>query len=397
MTKVLEGIRVLDFGRVIASAYCGTLLADMGAEVIKVERPGGEFDRKLGPFTPGGQAIVYELINPCNKKSITLNIRHPKGKEILDELVRNSSIIISGFTPKGNQLMGLNYERLEKIDPAVILVAISGYGQNGPYADRPAFDAIAQAESGAMSYTGFPGGPPARSAVPFADFGTAILGAYGAMLALFHKERTGVGQLVDVSLMDTAFAFVAGMGVIAEYTLLNQIRPQVGNNSFYNYTDSFEAKDGWVVISAIGDEIWQRFTAVIKREDLLDDDRFRSDYNRFVNRHLIRPIVGDWVAERTISEVIGLLEKNRVPCGRVNTARELINDPHLIAREMLVNRHYPGVGTVPLPGVPVKLSETPGKIETNAPHLGEHNKEIYCNMLHYSQKDLDSMRREGVI
>ena len=397
MTKPLEGIRILDFGRVIASAYCGTLLADMGADVIKVERPGGEFDRKLGPFTPDGKAIVYDLITPRNKKSITLNTSHPEGREILDELVKHASIIISGFTPKGNQLMGLDYDRLKQINPGIILVAISGYGQNGPYADRPAFDAIAQAESGAMSYTGFPGNPPTRAAVPFADFSTAILGAFGAMLALLHKERTGAGQLVDVSLLDTAFTFVAGMGVLAEYTLLNQIRPQVGNHSFYNFTDGFEAKNGWVMISVIGNEIWRRFIEIIEREDLLQDERFGDDHNRYHNRHLIRPIVSDWVSRRTVSEVVRLLEEKRVPCGRVNTVRELVNDPHLIAREMLVNRHYPGVGAIPLPGIPVKLSETPGKIETNAARLGEHNKEIYCQLLHHTQKELDSMRQKGVV
>jgi len=397
MTKALEGIRVLDFGRVIASAYCGTLLADMGADVIKIERPGGEFDRKLGPFTPDGKAIVYDLITPRNKKSITLNTRHPKGQKILDELVKQTSIIISGFTPKGNQLMGLDYERLKQINPGIILVAISGYGQTGPYADRPAFDAIAQAESGAMSYTGFPGSPPTRAAVPFADFSTAIFGAFGAMLALLHKERTGEGQLVDVSLLDTAFTFVAGMGVLAEYTLLNQIRPQVGNHSFYNFTDGFEAKNGWVMISVIGNDIWQRFTGIIERADLLEDDRFSDDHSRYRNRHLIRPIVSDWVAQHTVSEVVRLLEEKRVPCGRVNSVRELVNNPHLIAREMLINRQYPGVGEVPLPGIPVKLSETPGKIETNAPRLGEHNKEIYSQLLHYTQKELDSLRHAGVI
>jgi crotonobetainyl-CoA:carnitine CoA-transferase CaiB-like acyl-CoA transferase len=393
----LEGIRVLDFGRVIASAYCGTLLADMGAEVIKVERPGGEFDRRLGPFTPGGDALVYALTTPRNKKSITLNTRDPEGKKILDELVKHASIIISGFTPKGNRAMGLDYERLKQINPGIILVAISGYGQNGPYADRPAFDAIAQAESGAMSYTGFPGSPPTRAAVPYVDFSTAILGAFGAMLALLHKERTGNGQLVDVALLDTAFTFVAGMGVVAEYALLNQIRPQVGNHSFYNFTDSFEARDGWVMISVIGNEIWRRFIGVIEREDLLEDNRFCDDDRRYQNRDLIRPIVSDWVAKHTASEIVRLLEAKRVPCGRVNSVRELVNDPHLTAREMLVNVQYPGVGAVPLPGIPVKLSETPGKIETNAPRLGEHNSEIYSRLLGYSQTELDSMKQAGVI
>ena len=397
MTKPLEGIRIIDFGRVIASAYCGTLLADMGADVIKVDRPGGEFDRKLGPFTSNGKAIVYDLITPRNKKSITLNTVHPKGRKVLDQLVKHASIIISGFTPKGNQRMGLDYERLKKINPGIIMVAVSGYGQTGPYADRPSFDAISQAESGAMSYTGFPGNPPTRAAVPFADYSTAILGAFGAMLALLHKERTGAGQLVDVSLLDTAFTFVAGMGVLAEYTLLDQIRPQIGNHSFYNFTDAFETKDGWVMISVIGNDIWQRFTEVIGRMELIEDDRFRDDHSRYQNRHLIRPIVSEWVGKHTKSEVVRLLEKKRVPCGRVNTARELVNDEHLKAREMLITRHYPGVGTVPLPGVPVKLSETPGKIETNAARLGEHNREIYTQLLRYTQKELDSMRQEGVV
>jgi crotonobetainyl-CoA:carnitine CoA-transferase CaiB-like acyl-CoA transferase len=397
MTKALEGIRVLDFGRVIASAYCGTLLADMGAEVIKVERPGGEFDRKLGPFTPGGRAIVYDLITPRNKKSITLNTRHPRGLKLLDDLVKHTNIIISGFTPRGNKIMGLEYERLKQINPGIILVAISGYGQKGPYADRPAFDAIAQAESGAMSYTGFPGGPPTRAAAPYADFSTAILGAFGAVLALRHQERTGTGQLVDVCLLDSAFVCVAGMGVVAEYTMLDHIRQPVGNHSFYNFTDGFEAKDGWVMISVIGNEIWHRFAGLLEREDWVTDERFRDDNRRYLNRDLIRPVVSGWVADHTASEVVEMLEKQRVPCGRVNTAEDIVNDPHIKAREMLIHMPDSETGTVPMPGIPVKLSETPGKIETRAPDLGEHNEAVYGQLLDLSREELESMENAGII
>jgi CoA:oxalate CoA-transferase len=397
MSRVLEGIKVLDFGRVIASAYCGTLLADMGADVIKIDRPGGEFDRFLGPLAPNGQAIVYDLITPRNKKSITLDIRHPKGKPILEELITRSDVVVSGFTRQGNQLMGLEYDTLKKINEKIILVAISGFGQNGPYADRTSFDPIAQAESGAMSYTGFPGGPPTRAAVPFADFGTAILGAYGAMLALFHRERTGVGQMVDASLMDTAMTFVSGMGVAAEYALYDHIRPQVGNHSFYNFTDSFEAKDGWVMISAIGSSLWKRFLGVIGREDLLEDKDLQDDMGRYENRHRIQPIVSEWMSRHTVAEVLQLLEEARVPCGKVNTAKQVINDPHIRARETLVDVEYPEAGTLPIPGVPIKLSETPGRIETPAARLGEHNQDIYGNLLGYTSSDLDSLREEGVI
>lgn len=170
MKKVLEGVRILDFGRVVASAYCGTLLADMGADVIKIERPGGEFDRGLGPLTPDGRAIVYELITPRNKRSITLNTRHPKGLKILDELVEQSSMVISGFTPEGNRLMGLEYERLKQVNPGIILVAISGYGQTGPSRNRPAFDAIAQAESGGDELFGFSGKPAHPGCRPLCGF-----------------------------------------------------------------------------------------------------------------------------------------------------------------------------------------------------------------------------------
>jgi CoA:oxalate CoA-transferase len=197
--------------------------------------------------------------------------------------------------------------------------------------------------------------------------------------------------------MDTAFAFVAAMGVVAEYTLHNRVRPQIGNSSFYNLTDAFQAKDGWVMISAVGDEIWKRLVEAIGRRDLHDDDRFRDDDSRYQNRHILHPIVSDWAGKLTVAEVVERLEDSRVPCGRVNSVDGLVNDPHLLAREMLVNRYYPDVGEVPLPGVPVKLSETPGSIETSAPRLGEHNEEVYCRLLEYSSNDLDAMREEGVI
>lgn len=397
MTALLEGIRILDFGRVIASAYCGTFLSDMGAEVIKVDRPGGEFDRNLGPFAPDGHTIAYELISPRNKKSITLNTRDPRGKALLHKLTKKSQVVITGFTPKGNELMGLNYDLLKQINPAIIQVAITGYGQEGPYANRPAFDSIAQAESGAMSYTGFPGSPPTRSGVPYVDFSTGIFGAFGAVLALRHLEATGIGQLVDVSLLGTALFFVAGSGVMAEYTLNNEIRGPIGNNSFYNYSDAFKVKDGWVMINGIGNDIWQRLAKLLGHQEWLSDERFQDDNSRYHHRDVICPVVAKWMAQYSVSEAIQVLEKNRVPCGRVNTAKEVIHDPHFIARQMLINMEYPGLGKVPMPGLPMRLSETPGEIKTRAPQLGDHNQEIYCELLDCSLDELEMLRREGVV
>ena len=397
MTKVLEGIRVLDFGRVIASAYCGTLLADMGADVIKIERPGGEFDRTLGPLTPDGKAIVYELITPRNKKSITLDTRKEKGRKILDEMVKKADVLISGFTPGGNKQMGIDYERLKQVHPEIIMVAISGFGQTGPYKDRPAFDLIAQAESGNMSYAGFPENPPTRSTAPYVDLSTAISGAYGAMLALFHREKTGCGQLVDVAMMDIATSFVAAMGVFTEYTLMNRLRPQIGNNSYYNYTNCFQAKDGWVVISAIGNDIWKRLVKVLGNDQFLDDPRLADDESRYHHRDVIEPVVSQWVGQQTVNEAMEILEKNRVPCGRVNGVDDLIGDPQIAEREMLVDQVYNGTGTITAPGISIKLSETPGGIETPAPKLGEHNNEIYCDLLGYSSEAFDKLKRDGVI
>ena len=203
--------------------------------------------------------------------------------------------------------------------------------------------------------------------------------------------------MVDVSLMDTAMTFVAGMGVVAEYSLFKHIRPQVGNHSFYNYTDSYEAKDGWVIISAIGKNLWERFMGVIGSEDLINDPRLQDDVSRFENRDLIRPVVSEWISLHTVDEVLKMLEEARVPCGKVKTARDTIDDPQIRARETLVDMDYPEVGTGPLPGVPIKLSETPGGIETPAAQLGKHNEEIYCNRLGYAKKDLVKMRGAGII
>ena len=178
--------------------------------------------------------------------------------------------------------------------------------------------------------------------------------------------------------------------------MLNQQRTQIGNYSFYNFTDGFKAKDGWVMVSVIGNNIWKRFTELIGRKDMLTDERFSDDNRRYRNRHLISSVVSEWVAGRTVSEVV-LLEEKRIPCGRVNTVADLIDHPHLTARQMLIKRNYPGIGEVPIPGIPIKLSKTPGKVETNAADLGEHNTEIFSQLLKYSQKELDSLKLQGVI
>lgn len=397
MQKALEGIRALDFSRYVAGAYCGALLADMGAEVIRVERPEGEVDRELGPFAPNGENIVYGMILARNKKGITLNTRSEKGREILKELVKRADIVVENYGVEGKKIMGLDYELLSQINPAIILVSISGFGSFGPYAKKLCFDAIAQGMSGAMCYTGFPQNPPTRAAVPYVDFSSGIYGALGAMFALYYREKTGKGQMVDVALLDAAISFVAGMGVAAEYKLLNYIRPQIGNSSFYNYNNTYKAKDGWLFIYTVGNSTWQRFLKVIGREDLGRDPRFKDDMTRWQSRDVLDPIVSEWVSRYTIKEVLDLLEKARVPCGPVNNIANIVDNPHVKAREMIVDIDFPGSGLVPLSGIVPKLSRTPGKIERRAPLIGEDNEEIYCKLLNLSLEELGQLKQEGVV
>lgn len=397
MQKALEGIRALDFSRYVAGAYCGALLADMGADVIRVERPEGEVDRELGPFAPNGENIVYGMILARNKKGITLNTRSEKGRGILKELVKRADIVVENYGVEGKKIMGLDYELLSQINPAIILVSISGFGSFGPYAKKLCFDAIAQGMSGAMCYTGFPGNPPTRAAVPYVDFSSGIYGALGAMFALYHREKTGKGQMVDVALLDAAISFVAGMGVAAEYKLLNYIRPQIGNTSFYNYNNTYKARDGWLFIYTVGNSIWQRLLKVIGREDLAQDPRFKDDITRWQNRDVLDPIVSEWVSRYAVKEALDLLEKARVPCGPVNNIANIVDNPHVKAREMIVDIDFPGSGPVPLSGIVPKLSRTPGKIERRAPLIGEDNEEIYCKLLNLSLEELRQLKQEGVV
>ncbi len=397
MEGVLEGIRVFDFSRYAAGPYCSELLAQMGAEVIRVERPGGEEDRTVGPPLDSSVFAFLFLSNSPNKKCITLNLQTEKGKEIVKDLVRNADVILHNFAPEVAKTLGMEYEALKKVDPAIIVAAITGFGQYGPHSQRLAFDVTAQAMSGAMALTGHPGDPPTRSIVSFIDYGSGILTAFGIMLALYHRQRTGRGQLIDTALMDVAISFTSGLGIFTEYTLYQAHRLRIGNNSFWTVADCFKTKDGWVFLYAAGNYIWRRFLRAIGKEELADDPRFRFDYLRFSHRHILRPIIEEWTSSKPTAEVVDLLTKARVPCSPVNTIPTILEDPQVKAREMLVDFEYPGVGKIKTWGVPIKFSETPGKTQKRPPLLGEHNEEIYCGLLSFSPEELSQLEAGGVI
>jgi len=394
--KVLTGIRVLDFSRWFAGPYAATLLAAMGAEVIRIERPTGEEERNFGPYAPTGESMLT-MVTLANRRGVTLDPLSEKGREIVQQLVKKSDVVLHSYVSGSEEEKLLSYESLKKINPAIIVAKVSGFGSWGPYMHRPCFDTIAQALSGAMSYTGFPETAPTRSGYAWVDFSTGAHCALGIMFALFHRQKTGKGQFIDVALLDVAVACVAGLAVAAEYKVGGMVRGRQGNASYYNFTDCLKAKDGWVMIGLAGNPIWRRFTRALGREDLKDDPRFVDDKHRFENRKAIRALIDEWLKDKTVDETMKLLDKARVPCSRVNNIDEMVNDPHVKAREMLVDIPYPGIGNVPVPGVVIKMSETPGAIERPGPRPGEHNQEVYTSLLGFTPQKLAELKSEGVI
>ncbi|OGO05042.1 MAG: hypothetical protein A2Y91_04710, partial [Chloroflexi bacterium RBG_13_54_8] len=393
MEKLLAGVRVLDMSHWFAGPYAATLLAAMGAEVIRIERPTGEEERHFGPFAPNGESMLTK-VTLQNRRGITLDFTSGKGREILKQLVKGADVVLHSFVVGSEEAKILSYESLKEINPRIIQAAVSGFGSTGPYANRPCFDTIAQALSGAMSYTGFPGGPPIRAGIAWVDFSSGAHLALGIMFALYHRQATGRGQAVEVALMDVAVSCVAGLGVAAEYKIAGFVRGQQGNHSYYCVTDCYQAKDGWVMIGVTGNPIWKRFARALGREDWKDDPRLKDDATRFKNREIVGPVVRDWVREKTVNEVVQLLDKARVPCSQIYNIAQMVEDPHVKARNTLVDIEYPRVGKIPVPGVAIKMSETPGGIERPAPEAGQHNEEVYGSLLGMTPKELSQLKAE---
>ncbi len=398
MQRVLEDIRVLDFGRFIACPYCGMMLADMGAEVIRVERPGGEEDRTIGLIGPNGQNVSYPSY-ARNKKGITLNLlKNDSGREVLKDLVKECDVVIHNFSPNAAKMMGLTYEELSAIKHDIILTAISCFGSSGPYANRPGFDFIAQAMSGAMALGGYTDKPPVRAFMNPMDFSTALSAAFGTLLALRHRDMTGEGQMVDLSLLRTAISFNAPQ--IAEAEVLGRLRPRVGNRAAYlGPTDLFKCKDGYVFIATIMNTLFRRLAKAIGHEELLEDPELYNDLQRFELRHRIDPLISEWTAQRTIDEVVKVMEQAHIPCGPYLELDEVSKDPHVKATGMIeyTDMEEEGLEHLPVCGIPLRLSKTPGMVVTRAPRIGEHNKEVYSELLGYSDEKIAELVSKNVI
>lgn len=392
---LLSGVKVLDMTRVLAGPYCGMLLADMGADVIKIEVPEkGDDSRSNFPII-NGESAYYMNLNR-NKKGITLNLKSEKGKEIFRKLVEQSDIVLENYRPGVMERLGLGYEDLKKINPGIIYGAVSGFGHYGPYSQRAGYDIIGQAMSGLMSTTGWPGGEPTRTGTAIADVMAGISCCVGVLGAYINKLKTGEGDKVDVALVDSMVSSLEIINII--YLCTGKIPQRIGNRyeAIYPY-DSFNASDGSVVIGAGNDKLFSMLCEVMGREELLEDQRFNSNNQRVLNNKELKPLVEEWTYKHTIDEIVETLLDKGVPASPVNTIDRVVSDPHIAgAREMFVEIDHPKAGKLTMTGNHLKF--TNNKIEKfePAPILGQHTEEILKEVLKYTDEEIADMKGKKV-
>ena len=394
MSEILEGVKVLDFGRYIAGPFCGALLADYGADVIRIERVNGSEDRYVTPVTEDGQGAMFLQLNR-NKLGLTLNPTKDKGKEIIKKLVERSDIVIANLPEQTLKSMSLDYERLKVINPGIILTSNTAFGTSGPYAERVGFDGVAQAMSGAMDMTGDPD-QPTKAYAPYVDFCSASLAAFGTVLAYLEKLKTGRGQRVQTSLLQTALTTTNNLLIEQELLDINRIasmnRAQTSGPS-----DTFQTKDGWILVQTVGKPLFERWVNLMGEEEWLDDERFKDDLSRGDNGHLISERMSEWCAERTSKEAIDELEKSRIPVGEVLRAQETLKERHIVEKGSFVKLSYPTLKEeYSVVGPAIELSENPGKIKHRSPELGEHNQQILME-LGYTQEEINQLKKDRII
>ncbi len=392
--QILNGIRVLDFGRYIAGPFCGALLSDFGAEVIRIERVNGSEDRFVTPVTSSQEGSMFLQMNR-NKKGMTLNPTKEKGKEIVKKLLKNTDVVIANLPEPTLRSMGLDYDSIKQINPKIILTSNTAFGTSGPYAERVGFDGVAQAMSGAMDMTGSPD-LPSKAYAPYVDFCSASLAAFGTVLALMEREKSGEGQRVQTSLLATALTMTNGL--LIEQDLLNVNRVASGNRAQTSGpSDTFKTKDGWILVQTVGQPLFERWCNLIQEPELINDERFKDDLERGNNGEFISKKMADWCKNKTTKEVISLLDKARIPVGEILKAKDTLKNEHIKARNLFVDMDYPFLEeTSPIVMTPVEMSKNPGKISFRAPTLGEHTN-IILKELGYEKEEIESLREERII
>ena len=395
MPGPLDGVRVLDLTRALAGPYCSLMLGDMGAEVVKVELPGsGDETRGWGPPFIEGESSYFLSINR-NKKSLTLDMKRPEGREILRRLVQRSDVLVENFRPGTMGRLGMSYDEAAGLNPRLIYCSISGFGQTGPRAGQPAYDQIVQGMGGGMSLTGPVEGPPTKFGIPIGDIAAGMFGAYAVACALYVRESTGRGQWIDTSMLGGQVALLTFQA--GRYFATGQPPGLAGNRhpSIAPY-ETFVASDGYVNVACGTEGMWRRFCGALGLDELLEVPRFATNRDRVSNREPLSERIQRRFAELTVAEAIGTLEAAEVPCGPVSTLAEVFADPqteHLELRQRVV---HPIAGETSVTGFPWKLSETPAEVRSPAPLLGEHTDAV-LRELGYGEEDIERLRSERVV
>ncbi|HCL72492.1 MAG TPA: CoA transferase [Gammaproteobacteria bacterium] len=394
MSRVLEGIRVLDFGRYIAGPYCATLLGDMGADVIRIEKVDGSEDRFLSPVTENGDGAMFMQL-ARNKRGLTLNPMKPAGREIVKKLVATADVVVANLPPDTLKAMGLDYESLSAIKPDIILTMISAFGRGGPYSNRVGFDGLGQAMSGNMYMSGTPE-QPVKAYAPFIDFGTASLSAFGTMAALFERQKTGKGQIVEGALFNTALGMMNATAIEQNAIQVNRVAT-LNRSQTSAPADTFKTRDGWVLVQSVGGPLFKRWADLMGEDHWLEDPRFKDDISRGDHGEIISERLAKWCAVRSSEEVLAAMEEARLPAGPIMSPQEVLEDPHIEAKGLFQAIDYPGLDKpAPIMQTPVELSETPGEIRHRAPTLGEHTNSI-MRELGYQQAEIDELRAQRII
>lgn len=394
--RPLDNIRVVDVSRVVSGPYCTMMLADMGAEVIKIEEPGrGDEARAFGPPFLGGESPYYLSINR-NKKSCTVNLKTEGGRAILERLIERSDVLVENFRPGTMDRLGFGYATASRWQPRLVYCSISGFGTTGPDAGRPGYDLIVQGESGIMDITGQPDGPPNRVGVSIADLASGLLATQGILLALYARERTGRGQRVEIAMLDAMASLLTYNAGI--YFATGESPTRQGNrHPLVVPYETMRVADGWLNLGVANDSLWKRFCQAIERPDLAADDRYATAAKRVERREELAATIGDILATRTVDDWMALLGGAGVPCGRIRTVAEVCSNPQLTSRGRIAELAHPTAGTVKMIGPPIELSDTPGGVDAPPPLLGADTDDVLTRTLRYTVAEVQAFRAAGAI
>ncbi len=395
MKGPLKGIKVVELAQIMAGPTCGMLLADMGADVIKVEKlPGGDDTRSYSEPSIAGESAAFMMLNR-NKRGIAVNLKVPGGLEVVKRLLADADVVTENYRKGTLGKLGLGYEVLRELNPRLVYCAVSGYGRTGPYADKGGFDLIAQGVAGIMSITGEPGGPPVKSGTPIADINAGIFAALGIVSALYARQQTGRGQVVETSLMEAAIQQTYWQSAIFFATGVNP-GPSGSAHILTAPYQAFPTSDGWINVGGANQSNWERIAKVIGRPELVQDARFRTNGDRMRNLDALTPLIAERLRVRSSAEWIREFEAAGVPVGPVNRIGDMLADPQVKAREMVVEVEHARAGRVSALGLPIKFSDTPGAVERAAPVLGQHTREVLSS-LGYSDAQIDALRDAGAV